>query len=205
MSIKQKNAVLSVMILTITAITSCSDYRSVNEKNPYFQKAQKAQQRDDYKSAAAFYLECLKFSPDSSKAHLQLALIYEENQKNYPRAIIHYKAFLDAVGQNQDISRMLARVEKLYMAELYRKYKLQSTPPPTLNALNPAHKTPITGHRSPTTTPYTVAEGDNLSTISINVYGTSKHWNKIFEANRDQLATPERVKVGQTLKIPRLE
>ncbi len=49
---------------------------------------------------------------------------------------------------------------------------------------------------------YTVQPGDSLSLIAKHFYGDANKYNKIFEANRDQLDNPDRIKAGQTLKIP---
>jgi nucleoid-associated protein YgaU len=50
---------------------------------------------------------------------------------------------------------------------------------------------------------YTVKAGDTLSVISQQVYGSAGQYMKIFEANRDQLSDPNKIKVGQVLKIPK--
>jgi nucleoid-associated protein YgaU len=47
-----------------------------------------------------------------------------------------------------------------------------------------------------------VKRGDTLSGISKNVYGRSADWQKIFEANRDQLPSTDRLKPGMVLVIP---
>mgnify|MGYP000967651909 FL=1 len=49
---------------------------------------------------------------------------------------------------------------------------------------------------------YTVEKGDNLSTIAKRFYGR-QDWKRIYDANRDQLDDPDRIKPGQVLKIPR--
>ena len=49
---------------------------------------------------------------------------------------------------------------------------------------------------------YTVAAGDNLSKIAKHFYGNANAWKSIFDANRDQLSDPDRIKPGQILKIP---
>jgi nucleoid-associated protein YgaU len=51
-------------------------------------------------------------------------------------------------------------------------------------------------------TSYTVQNNDNLEKISQKVYGTSKKWKQIFEANKDQLKNPDRIYAGMVLKIP---
>ena len=50
---------------------------------------------------------------------------------------------------------------------------------------------------------YTVASGDTLSKIARNYYGNSGEYMKIFNANTDQLSSPDRIRVGQKLKIPK--
>ncbi len=52
------------------------------------------------------------------------------------------------------------------------------------------------------TTIYTVAAGDSLSRIARHFYGDGNAWKQIFDANRDQLTDPDRIKPGQMLKIP---
>ena len=49
---------------------------------------------------------------------------------------------------------------------------------------------------------YTVQAGDTLSKISKHFYGNANSYMKIYEANRDQLSDPDKIKAGQTLKIP---
>jgi LysM repeat protein len=49
---------------------------------------------------------------------------------------------------------------------------------------------------------YTVEAGDTLSRISAKVYGSSNRWMDIFQANRDQLPSPNSLKPGQVLRIP---
>ena len=52
---------------------------------------------------------------------------------------------------------------------------------------------------------YTVKKGDTLGTISARpeIYGTSRSWKRIYEANQDALKDPNKLKVGQVLRIPR--
>jgi nucleoid-associated protein YgaU len=49
---------------------------------------------------------------------------------------------------------------------------------------------------------YTVQPGDSLSKISQQFYGDANRYMKIFEANRDQLRTPNEIRPGQQLVIP---
>jgi LysM repeat protein len=49
---------------------------------------------------------------------------------------------------------------------------------------------------------YTVQPGDSLSKIAKQFYGNANAYMKIFEANKDQLSDPNKIQIGQVLKIP---
>ena len=49
---------------------------------------------------------------------------------------------------------------------------------------------------------YTVKPGDTLSKIAKHFFGDANAYNEIFEANRDQLSDPDKIKPGQVLRIP---
>ena len=49
---------------------------------------------------------------------------------------------------------------------------------------------------------HVVQKGDTLYKIARDHYGDQSKWRSIFEANRDQLSDPHRLKVGQTLTLP---
>ena len=50
---------------------------------------------------------------------------------------------------------------------------------------------------------YTVKPGDTLSKIAEHSLGNANAYMRIFEANRDQLSDPDKIKPGQVLKIPK--
>jgi LysM repeat protein len=49
---------------------------------------------------------------------------------------------------------------------------------------------------------YKVQPGDTLSKISKEFYGDANKYQQIFEANRDKLENPDKIRVGQELVIP---
>ena len=49
---------------------------------------------------------------------------------------------------------------------------------------------------------YTVKPGDSLSAIAKSQLGDANAYMKIFEANKDQLSDPDKIKPGQVLKLP---
>jgi nucleoid-associated protein YgaU len=73
------------------------------------------------------------------------------------------------------------------------------TPPP------PIHAATATGEQAipaGATQSYTVQKGDTLSKIARQFYGNANDYMRIFDANRDQLKDPDKIQVGQVLKIP---
>ena len=49
---------------------------------------------------------------------------------------------------------------------------------------------------------YAVQPGDTLSKIAKQFYGNPNSYMKIFDANKDKLSDPNKIQVGQVLKIP---
>jgi nucleoid-associated protein YgaU len=49
---------------------------------------------------------------------------------------------------------------------------------------------------------YTVQAGDSLSKIAKQFYGNAGTYMKIFDANKDILSDPNKIQIGQVLKIP---
>jgi len=70
-------------------------------------------------------------------------------------------------------------------------------PPATAAAAASASGGSSAGRRT-----YTVAAGDSLSKIAKNFYGNASQYMKIFEANKDKLSDPDKIKPGQELVIP---
>lgn len=85
----------------------------------------------------------------------------------------------------------------------------QSQSQPRQQAQNQTAQRPQTPAQTPvavrrdTPSSYVVQPGDTLSSISRKAYGSPNKWREIYNANRDRLATPEALKPGQTLKIPK--
>ncbi|MBU1913174.1 MAG: LysM peptidoglycan-binding domain-containing protein [Candidatus Omnitrophica bacterium] len=50
---------------------------------------------------------------------------------------------------------------------------------------------------------YVVQKGDTLQKISQKVFGTTQKWTSIYEANKHVLKSPDRIRPGQKLVIPK--
>ncbi|MDD5653378.1 MAG: LysM peptidoglycan-binding domain-containing protein, partial [Candidatus Omnitrophica bacterium] len=51
---------------------------------------------------------------------------------------------------------------------------------------------------------YTVQKNDTLQKISQKYFGTTRKWMKIYDANKDVLKGPDKIRPGQVLRIPQL-
>jgi nucleoid-associated protein YgaU len=49
---------------------------------------------------------------------------------------------------------------------------------------------------------YTVKAGDTLSKIARQYLGDANAFMKVFNANKDQLTDPDKIKPGQVLRLP---
>ena len=49
---------------------------------------------------------------------------------------------------------------------------------------------------------HTVQKGETLSHIAQKYYGKASEYKKIFEANRDQIKDPDKIREGMKLQIP---
>ena len=50
---------------------------------------------------------------------------------------------------------------------------------------------------------YTIKKGDTLRKIAKSVYGNEQLWHRIFRANRGDLSSPNALKVGETIRLPK--
>jgi nucleoid-associated protein YgaU len=81
---------------------------------------------------------------------------------------------------------------------------MQEKNPPGLGV--PPSATPEQPPAAPADSAYTqwyeVKKGDTLWKIAKEVYGDGSLYPEIFKANQDTLSDPDKIKVGQKLRIP---
>ena len=49
---------------------------------------------------------------------------------------------------------------------------------------------------------YEVGKGDTLSKVAVKFYGKASQWRRIYDANRDKIDSPDKLKPGMKLNIP---
>ena len=76
------------------------------------------------------------------------------------------------------------------------------SPPPSQEAQRTRAEQPTPMPTGATERWHDVASGDSLSKLAARYYGDGTQWMRIFEANRNVLTDPDRIKIGQKLRIP---
>ena len=119
---------------------------------------------------------------------VQLEHLHEENGK----LCIGGKAPSDAAK-----NRVWDEIKKVDSA--YPDMKADIAVDPTMASKTPASTPP---RDSAPERSYTVEAGDTLSKISKQFYGEASLYMNIFEANRDKISDPDKIRPGMQLRIP---
>jgi LysM repeat protein len=184
-------------------------------------KARVFYHQGDYRSAAEMYHKALELDPDNADTYLQLGIIYDDNLKDEEQAVYYYNQFLIREPDSDKAKRVRGWVEKsTEMIEEGNGHEesepipARSSRPGPIRPSVPLLPTPAEvapPDSAPEATPeelasaetrYTVKSGDTLAGIAKKFYGDLTAWKRIYQANRDKLANPNALKVGQELTIP---
>jgi nucleoid-associated protein YgaU len=71
----------------------------------------------------------------------------------------------------------------------------------SIMAENPAEKSEKLTEVAASKDGYTVQNGDTLERIARKLFNDGRKWRSLYEWNREQIADPSRLRVGQTLKV----
>ena len=184
-------------------------------------KARVFYHQGDYRSAAEMYHKALELDPDNADTYLQLGIIYDDNLKDEEQAVYYYNQFLIREPDSDKAKRVRGWVEK--SVEMIEEGNGQEEPDPIpAPSSRPGPIRPsvallptptevadrdATPEKSPeeiekAETGFTVKSGDTLAGIAEKFYDDRTAWKRIYQANRDKLANPNALKVGQELTIP---
>ena len=127
-----------------------------------------------------------------SKYQSVLRLIDQKGIRMHNLHVQENKLFIKASAGTQDLKNQIWQQIKL-VDPAYGDLTCDIAIDPSLAPPKPA---------APEAKTYTVQPGDTLSKIAKQFYGNANAYMKIFEANKDQLTDPNKIQVGQALKIP---
>ncbi|HJO94061.1 MAG TPA: LysM peptidoglycan-binding domain-containing protein [Victivallales bacterium] len=173
------------------------------------------QETGEYIPAIYYYEKFLSLSPDSSDKEIiekwiagSKEKLYKELGKQYSDSDIvesggtqkHVESIDTDSNMEVEFKKLKDKNEKL--EKIILKYK---------GSFDENTKTMVSGSKSKVKITefdkdfyYTVKPGDSLYKISNNIYGSPIYLKKILKANKEQLSSPSKIRVGQKLLIPAL-
>ena len=107
---------------------------------------------------------------------------------------LHFRGVVNSEDEKNQIWNAIKTVDTS-QTEVVAELTVQPSAAPAARAAAPAPAA------SPAQT-YTVKAGDTLSKIAKEHLGNANAYMDIFNANRDQLTDPDKIKPGQVLKLP---
>ena len=162
--------------------------------------------KQDYIRAIYHYERYLELRPDAEKKKLiedlirQGRLSFAASLPDPPPGAVEQIAMLKReidVLKGQ-IASQQARVESAAAAKPAAKPAAALAP-----ATSPALMPPKPAPAQPAMQTYVVQSRDTLSSIAAKLYNDPGKWKTIYDANRNTLSSPQSVRPGQTLIIPR--
>src|SRR5262249_32825715 len=142
------------------------------------------------------FRECLANSPPPARPSLidrLMALMPRADRKPGPASLYEV-----AISARQ---RWLEAADKLSDKVRYRPPTLAGVAS-QLDGLDPQKLGVTSGDGTGPFSLYSVKRGDTLSGIALASYGDANAWPLIFAANLGKLEGPDRIYVGQSLRIP---
>ena len=220
------------LCLAVVVLSACNkDAESsdaAEERNPLVKTGQAYMEQQLWDEAELAFKEALDGHPMMARPHLDLALIYQQYKPNYVHSIYHYDRYLELRPESEKTEFINEQKAKLQQAvanniikeslqvkqvldELNRLRQENTSLKKQLAAESAEQPSPAASTASSAKQPaqdtasqqiYHVVAGDTLTKIANKFYGDSAKWDAIFEANKDTLASPGDLRVGQTLVIP---
>lgn len=158
--------------------------------------------KKDYVGAIYHYQRYLEIRPDAQKRRLIEDLIRKAKMsfaasvsEQFPETGKKMQALEE---ENRRLKANLREVRE-NLAKRVASEGAREAPPRDKSSAAVQSVPPV----APTSTVYCVQEGDTLSLIAGKVYNNPRKWKVILDANSAQLPSPDRLKSGQNLTIPR--
>ncbi len=203
-------------------------------QDPLVRKARAKADGGDRVGALACFNQTLEKRPGLAQAHLEAALLYDDFSKDYVRAIYHYQRYLElrpGTDKKAMIEEMIRKARLSFAASVSDQLpgfteKLRTLQEENVRlkddlrtlrenaaqrggssagiAATAKEKKPLAPAATAAIQVYRVQEHETLSMIAAKLYRNPAKWKVIFEANRKTLASPQKLRPGQTLIIPPL-
>lgn len=196
-----------LIFILMTLINGCSNQvlteKEIENKTPIILEAKNYIENEEWILAEERLKEILIKKPLYSRAHLDLAIIYQQQITNYINSIYHYNRYLELnplseknIFINEQINKLKKQLELSFIKNEKKYPKIQK------NIKTNIVHSKIINKPKKNFIKYKVQNGDTLSKISREFYNDPTQYNKIVEAN-DEIDNPRDIKVGQIIVIPK--
>lgn len=116
------------------SLTGCGLKSKEESSHPLFKRAVKAQKSNELKLAIGYFNRYLSLRPESSRTHLRLASIYDENLDQPIRAVYHYERFLEYSPNSPEVDSV-RKWKEAAMRKYYFKIRQKFNDPEDVNIL----------------------------------------------------------------------
>jgi|SRR5436309_10437166 len=189
------------------------------------QDADAKSEQGNFERAINLYEAALDDSPRCAEIHYKLALVYDDKLNDPVSALHHFRrclalspngahandvknsikrdevAVLTALSGDSVVTRTeAARLRNENLKELEERSKMSRSATDKVQARNASSKKTASAKSKGRT--YIVQSGDTLASISRKFYKSSARWEKIRDANKENIRDPAKLTVGQSLVIP---
>src|SRR5438093_6513254 len=189
------------------------------------QDADAKSEQGNFERAINLYEAALDDSPRCAEIHYKLALLYDDKLHDPVSALHHFRrclalspngahandvknsirrdevAVLTALSGDSVVTRAeAARLRNENLKELEERSKMSRSATDKVQARNASSKKTASAKSKGRT--YIVQSGDTLASISRKFYKSSARWEKIRDANKENIRDPAKLTVGQSLIIP---
>ena len=111
---KTKTVIIILAIFSIGIFTSCSKTEDViSSNNPFYIRGTRLLENGQYAKAADSFRKCLRLTPETTDAHLQLAMIHQDHLKKPVHALYHYKMFIEKGEDAKKVDMARQSLEKI--------------------------------------------------------------------------------------------
>ncbi len=110
-------------VLLLAGLAGCGRDALLDERNIYYIRGMKLREARKHEEAVEAFQTCLRLSPQSALAHLQLAMIYDGTLDDPLSAVYHYRRFLEMRPDHPEAEAVrgwLAKAEQTLARRLYQ-------------------------------------------------------------------------------------
>src|SRR5437763_9985068 len=216
-------------ILLLVGLTAC-DRMGGSRHAQLIQDGDAKSAQGDFARAVNLYEAALDDSESirNAEVHYKLALLYDDKLNDPVSALHHFRRCL-ALSPNgahtNDVKNSIKRDEvavlttlsgdsvvtrseaaRLRNENLDLRKQLEARSGTWRSALDKSQASAARSKKNASkkggSRTYVVQSGDTLASISRKFYKSSARWEKILDANKENIPNPAKLKVGQTLIIP---